>query len=294
MTKHRNLPFHPAPSKPALQLPPGACDSHCHVFGPAEKFPFSAASSYLPVDAPAEVLAQRHAFLGFDRAVIVQASCHGTDNRAMLDALAKVGDSRRGVAIVDADIADDALHAFDLAGVRGVRFNLVQRLGARQSPETYSAITARIAPLGWHVVLHLDAEDIASVTPFLKSMPVPIVIDHMARIPAGDGIAGAHFAAVARLLEDDKFWIKLSGSERLSASGPPYDDMLPLARALYAAAPDRALWGTDWPHPNMDHITDDGLLVDRLAQIAPDEVALTRLLVDNPHRLYWQDGGPHG
>lgn len=282
------LPYHPSPKKPDVVLPRGACDSHCHVFGPGGRFPYSEHSSYIPFDAPKEVLFQRHRFLGIERAVIVQASCHGTDNAAMLDALRAGGGAYRGVANVSADIAPAALEELHEAGVRGVRFNFVKRLKASQPIADRRAIIEKIAPLGWHVVIYMEPDDLPGIRDFLAEIPLPVVIDHMGRLPVEDGVGSAAFGRLAALLENEKFWIKISCPERLSKAGPPYEDVDRVARALIGMIPDRVLWGTDWPHPNMrSHIPDDGVLVDRLAAICPDSAALQALLVDNPTRLYW-------
>ena len=289
------LPFHPSPKKPDIDLPPLACDSHCHVFGPAVKFPFSPTSSYLPVDAPKQTLFERHRFLGFSRAVIVQASCHGSDNAAMVDALEAGGDAYRGIAILRDDVDEAELRWLDAAGVRGVRFNFVKRLKAQRPISVYEEIIARVARLGWHIVVYFDAEDMAEIEPFLKTIPVPVIIDHMGRVPVAEGTKGEAFRRLARLLEDDKFWIKVSGAERLTKAGPPYGDVDEVARGLIATAPTRVLWGTDWPHPNMkSHVPDDGVLVDHIAAIAPAAAQRHGLLVDNPGRLYWENDGRHG
>jgi len=286
------LPFHPNPKKPDIALPGGACDSHCHVFGPGDRFPYSEKSSYIPVDAPKETLFQRHRFLGIDRAVIVQASCHGTDNAAMVDALRTGGDAYRGVAIVSADISPAALEELHEAGVRGVRFNFVKRLKARQPIEERRAIVEKIAPLGWHVVVYMEPEDLADIRDFLEEIPLPVVIDHMGRVPVEEGVDSPAFERLAALIGNDKYWLKVSCPERLSKLGPPYEDVDAVAGALIEMMPGRVLWGTDWPHPNMrSHIPDEGVLVDRLATICPDEGRLQALLVDNPTRLYWSDEG---
>lgn len=288
-------PFHPNPKTPDLRLPPGACDTHCHVFGPPERFPYSPASSYIPVDAPKETLFARHRLLGFDRAVVVQGSCHGTDNSAMVDAIEAGGDDYRGVALLADDAGDAELQRLDVAGVRGVRFNFVARLKAARPVHVMEAIIARIGLLGWHIVVYFEPEDLEGIEPFLKSVPVPVVIDHMGLAPPGEGTEGPYFRRLARLLEDDKFWVKLSAAERLSEQGPPYADVDPIARALSEAVPERVLWGTDWPHPNMAKpMPDDGVLVDRIAAVAPREADRQRLLVDNPARLYWDNDGRHG
>ncbi len=282
------LAFHPNPKKPDITLPRGACDSHCHVFGPGDTFPYSPQSSYIPVDAPKEILFQRHKFLGFDRAVIVQASCHGTDNRAMIDALIAGGDDYRGIAIVKPDISHDELAMMDEQGVRGVRFNFVKRLKARQSEENQRQIIEKIAKLSWHTVVYFEPEDLAEIKNFLKQIETPVIIDHMGRVPVEKGANSPEFEELADLLRDDKFWVKVTCPERLSKQGPPYSDVDEVAKELIRLVPDRVLWGTDWPHPNMkSHIPDDGLLVDRLVTICPDTVQQQKMLIDNPNKLYW-------
>ena len=282
-------PPHPDPHPPtAFRPPPGACDAHCHVFGPADRFPFAAGRSYTPPDAGVEDLARLHARLGLDRAVIVQASCHGTDNAALLDALRRGAGRYAGVAMIDEATTDDELDELHAAGVRGTRMNFVAHLGGAPTASAVERIVARAAERDWHVVLHLDAADLARYAPLLALLPCPYVIDHMGRIDATAGLDQEPFRALLALLHrGDRCWVKLSGAERLTAAGPPpYDDVVPFAQALIAAAPDRVLWGTDWPHPNVRHMPDDGDLVDLLAAFAPDEDVRHRILVDNPARLY--------
>ena len=285
------LAFHPNPKKPDHALPPNACDAHCHVFGPAATFPFASSSTYVPVDAPKETLFERHRHLGVSRAVVVQASCHGTDNTAMLDALQAGGDDYRGVAVVAQDISEKTLLEMHGAGVRGVRFNFVKRLGGGKPPSAYRTILDRIERFGWHVVVYFDAEDLEELAPFLRSIEVPVVIDHMGRVPVEQGLASKPFRLLHDLLAGDgKFWVKISCPERLSRVGPPYADVDAVARALLQIAPERVLWGTDWPHPNMkSHIPDDGALVDRIMSICDTPALRRQVLVDNPARLYWAD-----
>jgi len=280
------IPPHPSPSKPRTVLPPLSCDSHCHIFGPGDVYPYSPKSSYIPTDAPAEALAALHDHLGFDRAVVVQASCHGTDNTAMIDAL-RTRDHWRGIAILDGSETDDQLAEMHEVGVRGVRFNFVPRLKAAQPLEERQAIIERIARFGWHLIVYFEPDALPGITDFLKACPIPVAIDHMGRCPVGEGTEGAAFNRLAELLQDDRFWVKISGAERLSQAGPPYADVDPIARELVRIAPDRVIFGTDWPHPNMQsHAPDDGLLVDRIASICPGDL-LARVLADNPGRLYF-------
>ena len=280
-------PPHPDPHPPrAFTPPPGACDAHCHVFGPAGRFPFSPTRSYTPPDAGVDDLRRLHERLGLSRAVIVQASCHGTDNAALLDALQRGTGRYAGVAMIDdatSEVELDELHA---AGVRGARVNFVAHLGGAPDLHGFQRMVARVAPRGWHLVLHFDAADLPAYGGLLRGLPCPYVIDHMARVDASAGLDQEPFRALLGLLADDHCWVKVSGAERLTAAGPPFDDVVAYDRALIAAAPDRVLWGTDWPHPNVRHMPDDGDLVDLLVDFAPDEATRNRILVDNPTRLY--------
>jgi 2-pyrone-4,6-dicarboxylate lactonase len=285
-----NLPYHPAPKRPEITLPAGACDAHCHVFGPAEKFPFAPERTYDPVDAPKEKLFVLHRLLGIERSVLVQASCHGTDNTAMLDAIAASNGRYRGIAMVKRDVDRATLDELHAGGVRGVRFNFVTHLGKDADIGAVRETVERILPLGWHAVVHFDANRLETLSPILKTLPVTMVIDHMGRVDASLGVDQPAFHMLLELMEDDRFWVKVSGSERVSRAGPPFRDAVPFARALVERFPDRVLWGTDWPHPNIKkHMPDDGALVDLLAEIAPDATSMSKLLVDNPTRLYWPE-----
>ncbi|MGH9209692.1 MAG: amidohydrolase family protein [Acidimicrobiales bacterium] len=281
-------PPHPDPHPPRAFTPPaGACDAHCHIFGPAARFPFSPDRSYTPPDAGIDDFERLQSRLGLSRAVFVQASCHGTDNTAMLDALRRGVGRYAGVAMVDEQVTDAQLADLHEAGVRGTRFNFVAHLGGAPDPGAFWRVVDRVAPLGWHVVLHFDAQDLPTYAALLARMPCPYVIDHMARVDATAGLDQEPFAALLHLLDDQRCWVKVSGAERLTAEGPaPYHDVVPFAQALIAAAPDRILWGTDWPHPNVRHMPDDGDLVDLLALYAPDEPTRTQILVTNPTHLY--------
>jgi predicted TIM-barrel fold metal-dependent hydrolase len=274
-------------------LPQGACDTHCHVNGPASVFPYSDERRYTPPDAPAEQLEALHQMLGVERVVFVQATIHGYDNSAMLNAVARSPHQHRGVALIHAGVAGDDLMSLHKAGVRGVRFNFVRHLGGPPDLATVSQIAERIKPLGWHLVLHLNAEDLIQYRPFLDTLPVPFVIDHMGRTMVENGIDQAPLAMLLDILKDERAWVKISGPERISASLSagkfPYADTVPFARRLIAAAPERVLWGTDWPHPNVREMPDDGNLVDLLPHYTDDQYALHKLLVDNPTRLYWYD-----
>ena len=284
------LSFHPAPSKPHFTPPPGAVDAHCHVFGPAAAFPFAPERKYTPCDASKDQLFALRDLLGFERNVIVQATCHGNDNRALLDALAHSNGRARGVASVAADVSDAELRRLHEAGVRGVRFNFLKRLADFTPREVLMSIAERIAPLGWHVVVYFEAGDLPELWDFFTRLPTIVVVDHMGRPDVSQPVDGPQFERFVTLLrEHPNIWSKVSCPERLSLAGPPtYDDVVPFARRLVESFPDRVLWGTDWPHPNLKaHMPDDGTLVDMIPRIAPTVELQRQLLVDNPMRLYW-------
>jgi 2-pyrone-4,6-dicarboxylate lactonase len=278
---------HASPRKPTFRPPPGAVDAHCHVFGPGEVFPYARERKYTPTE---KLFALRD-FLGFERNVIVQGTCHGTDNRALVDALRSSAGRARGVVSLTRDVTDVQIAELHEAGVRGVRFNFVKRLVDVTPPEDLLAIALRIAPFGWHVVVYFEAADLAELEPFLASLPTRVVVDHMGRPDVRQPVDGPEFERFVRFMHArDNVWSKVSGAERLSVSGPPgYADFVPFARRIVETFPGRVLWGTDWPHPNMkSHMPDDGDLVDLLPQIAPTPDLQRRLLVDNPLRLYWE------
>ncbi|HEX4049850.1 MAG TPA: amidohydrolase family protein [Steroidobacteraceae bacterium] len=284
------LVYHPHPSKPTFQVPPGTVDAHCHVFGPGDTFPYAPERKYTPCDAPADALFALRDLLGIERNVIVQATCHGADNRALVDALQRAAGRARGVATVRADISDESLRELHAAGVRGVRFNFVRRLADSVPRETLLSIARRIAPLGWHVVIYFEAAELPTLYEFFSSLPTVVVVDHMGRPDVRQPIDGPEFGLFLRLMrEHPNFWSKVSCPERLSYLGPPnYADVAPFARLLVETFPDRVLWGTDWPHPNLKgHMPDDGKLVDYIPSIAVTAELQRRLLVDNPMRLYW-------
>lgn len=285
------LPFHPNPSKPKFVVPEGAVDSHCHVFGPAAKFPYSPVRKYTPCDASKEQLFALRDHLGFSRNVIVQASCHSTDNRALVDALETAGELARGIAFVDETVTDEELQAMDKAGVRGVRFNFVKRLVDTVPTEKLKAIAEKIRPLGWHVVVYFEAQDIDDVTPFLEDLNMTVVIDHMGRPDVAKGVDSQEFGKFISLMErNPDIWCKVSCPERLTQTPPDYSDVVPFAKTLVDLFPNRVLWGTDWPHPNMkSHTPDDGHLVDVIPQIATTIEQQQALLVTNPMKLYWPE-----
>ena len=277
----------PNPIKPKYVPPPGACDAHCHVFGPGAKFPYAPNRSYTPPDAPKEQLAALHKHLGFSRAVLVQASCHGIDNAAVVDALNSSQGAWRGVCMINDLVTDEELRALHTAGVRGARFNFVAHLGGAPDLRVIEAVVTRIKPLGWHLQVHLDAEDILTYRDFLLGLGIPFIIDHMGRVVAKNGLEQKPFKLLLDLMKNERVWVKVSGSERVSSTGRPFHDAMPYARALFAAAPDRVLWGTDYPHPNVKEMPNDGEQVDLFARTFEDEVMRRKILIDNPDRLYW-------
>jgi 2-pyrone-4,6-dicarboxylate lactonase len=291
------LDWYAGPSVPRFELPAGAVDAHCHVFGPGTQFPYAPERKYTPCDAGKEQLFALRDHLGFTRNVIVQATCHGADNRALVDALVHSDGRARGVATVRRSITERELQDLHIAGVRGVRFNFVKRLVDFTPRDELMEIASRIAPLGWHVVIYFEAVDLPELWNFFTTLPTMVVVDHMGRPDVGKSVDGAEFALFLKLMrEHGNVWSKVSCPERLSVSGPralngeqaAYRDVVPFARRLVEEFPDRVLWGTDWPHPNLkDHMPDDGLLVDFIPHIAPTGLLQRKLLVDNPMRLYW-------
>jgi 2-pyrone-4,6-dicarboxylate lactonase len=290
MTLERTIPPpHPNPHPPTrFTPPPNATNGHCHVFGPADRFPFAEGRAYTPPDSGYELFREHQARMGLERAILVQASCHGTDNSAMLDALERAQGKYAGVALIDDTHTEEDLIAFHDAGIRGIRFNFVEHLGGAPDPEFFWRQVDRVVPLGWHVELHFDARDLSANADLFERLPVPFIIDAMGRVDAAAGLDQEPFQYLLNMMRTDgRAWVKVSGAERITVDGtPPYDDVVPYAVALVEAAPDRTLWGTDWPHPNVRHMPDDGDLIDLLADIAPDEEARNRILVDNAERLY--------
>jgi len=293
------LDWHADPSTPRFRPPPGSVDAHCHVFGPGDEFPYAPERKYTPCDASKDQLFALRDHLGFARNVIVQATCHGADNRALVDALVNSQGRARGVATVRRDVSDAELRALHEAGVRGVRFNFVRRLVDFTPRDELMEIATRIHALGWHVVIYFEAVDLPELWDFFTRLPTIVVVDHMGRPDVGQPVDGPEFALFLKFMrEHANVWTKVSCPERLSVAGPAaldgersaYRDVVPFARRLVELFPDRVLWGTDWPHPNLkDHMPDDGLLVDFIPHIAPTADLQHRLLVDNPSRLYWPE-----
>lgn len=278
------------PSVPRYRLPAGAIDAHCHVFGPADRFPFSPKARYRPQDAGPEQLFALRERLGFTRQVIVQASCHGADNAATLHAIAAAQGRARGVAVVDPGITGAELRTLHEGGIRGVRFNFLKRLVDDAPKDRFLEVAGRLPP-GWHVVVYFEADTLAELSPFLAALPVPVVIDHMGRPDVSQGPDGTDMRAFRTLLDSrSDIHFKATCPDRLSAQDPPWDDFVSAVRPLVEAYPDRCLWGTDWPHPNMEsRIPDDGVLTDVIPRIASTPELQRKLLIDNPTRLYWSD-----
>jgi 2-pyrone-4,6-dicarboxylate lactonase len=293
------LDWHDGPAKPRFKVPPGAVDAHCHVFGPGETFPYAPERKYTPCDASRDQLFALRDHLGFARNVVVQATCHGADNRAMVDALRGSNGKARGVATVRRSVTDEELQDMHEAGVRGVRFNFVKRLVDFTPKEELLEIAHRIRQWGWHVVIYFEAVDLPELLDFFTELPTQIVVDHMGRPDVTKPVGGPEFELFVKFMrEHENVWSKVSCPERLSVAGPraldgeqhAYQDVIPFAKRIVEAFPDRVLWGTDWPHPNLkDHMPDDGLLVDFIPHIAVTETQQRKLLVDNPMRLYWPE-----
>jgi 2-pyrone-4,6-dicarboxylate lactonase len=281
--------FHPNPSKPRFKPPAGAVDAHCHVFGPESRFPYAPERKYTPCDAAKEKLFELRDYLGLDKNVIVQASCHGKDNAALIDAMEHSQGRARGVAVIGEEITDAELKAMDRAGVRGVRFNFVRRLVDFTPRDVLERIATRIAPLGWHIVVYFEMPDLPELEPFFTALPTTVVVDHMGVPNVRKGVDDPENQRFIRMLESNRnIWTKVTCPERMTLAGAPYEDVVPFGRLLVERFPDRVLWGTDWPHPNMKkEAPDDGVLVDVIPVVAPTAAQQRALLVDNPMRLYW-------
>lgn len=293
------LDWHANPTKPKFQVPSGAVDAHCHIFGAGHLFPYAPERKYTPCDAPKEQLFSLRDFLGFEKNVIVQATCHGSDNSALLDALESSNGQARGIATVKRDVTDEQLQTMHNAGVRGLRFNFIKRLVDFTPKDELMEIATRIAPLGWHVVVYFEAIDLPELWEFFTTLPTIVVVDHMGRPDVSKPVNGSEFELFIKLMQDHpNIWCKVSCPERLSITGPyalngeqsAYTDVVPFAKRIVETFPDRVLWGTDWPHPNLkNHMPDDGLLVDFIPHIAPTADLQQKLLVENPMRLYWSN-----
>ena len=287
---------YPAPDpdtkKPSFVPPPGACDCQLHVYGPPDRFPIIAEPKYAPhFELGLDRVRDMHGVLGIERGILVTATVYGTDNRVTADALRRGGGRFRGVAVIADDVTDAELDEMHAAGIRGIRFNFARFLGAAPSPERFRRGVGRIAGRGWHVVIHVQGEDLLEFESLFRAVEIPVVVDHLAHLDLDDARDREAFELLRDLLKQDSWWIKLSNGDRISKQGPPYHDTIPLGRALVEAAPDRSLWGTDWPHVlyRRPVMANDGDLLSLLAEFAPDEAVRNRILVDNPARLYGFD-----
>ena len=278
----------PAPKPPRTPFPPGACDCHSHVFGPQDAFPYLPNAAFIPPDASPRDYARMLRTIGCQRAVIVQPSIYGTDNRCMVAALTSGTFNFRGVAVVDIKASDRELELLHRAGVRGIRINLSSKTPGIPLDQALG-LAVRIKPLGWHLQFFLRVGQVPSLEQVIAQIPVPCVIDHFGHAPATGGLESPEFGILLRLARLGHVWFKLIGPYRISTQGPLYPDVAPLALALVAAAPDRCVWGTDWPHPNTAYMPNDGDLADALAEWLPDPGTRRRVLVDNPGRLYGFD-----
>lgn len=274
------------PKKPTLTLPPLSCDAHFHVFGPHAKFHFAADRTFTPQDAPKEELFALHKFLGFERGVFVQSSCHGSDHAVLLDLLTAASDRYRGVALLNPSTPDAEIERLHTAGVCGGRFHFLSHLGAPTPYDDIRAVIAKVAPLGWHIAIHVGGQGGVEQYDFITSIEAPVVIDHVGRIDIGEGLNGEAFTALRRLLDRGNVWVKLSGIDRITKQTYPYADAVRFARALADYAPERVVWGSDWPHPNHFAVPNDGELVNLIAEIAPDEATRHKMLVENPAKLF--------
>lgn len=274
-----------APRRPKIALPPGSCDCHAHIFGPQSRYPLAAERPYTPPECTLSSYVETLRVLGIERAVLVQPSVYKTDNSLLVDALRSGEFALRGIAVVDDDIDDAQLEALNEAGVRGVRLNL--RKGSSSPADIAPRFAARVAPLGWHLQFRIRPEDFTTARPMIEALPVDVVIDHFGAVPVDEGVDGPSFRVILDLMKTGRCWVKLSAPMRMSGLAYPYDDVLPFVDALVNAAPDRLVWGTDWPHTMLKGaMPNDGDLCDLLARWLPDEALMRKVLVDNPARLY--------
>ena len=271
--------------KPRFALPRGSCDCHAHLFGPQAKYAYAANRRYTPPDATADDYVRMLRTLGVDRAVLVQPSVYMTDNAVILDALAQMDFPLRAVAVVNDSVTDAELARMHKLGVRGLRVNLRNANGA--PADIAPQLAARIAPLGWHLQFRINAEDFVEIGSMLRALLVDFVIDHIGQVPVADGVNGAAFRAILELTRGGRCWVKLSAPMRMSALEYPYADVTPFVHALVAAAPERMVWASDWPHTTLTKaMPNDGDLVDLLPAWIPAAAARQKILVDNPARLY--------
>jgi D-galactarolactone isomerase len=279
----QEVPFSSGTEAPKLQAPAIACDCHMHIYD--SRFPVAPNATLKPPDAHVEdyrLLQQR---IGTTRNVVVTPSTYGTDNSCTLDALAKLGAKARGVAVVDTSVSDAELKRLREHGIRGIRFNLVQ--AGATTADMLEPLSKRVNDLGWHVQIHMKGDQIAAIEDVLLRLPSPIVFDHLGRLPQPAPLDSAGYKTIRKLIDKGNAWVKLSGAYQDSKVGPPtYADTIPLAQAYVKAAPERMVWGSDWPHPTEKNKPDDAVLFDLLAQWVPEEATRDRILVQNPAKLY--------
>ena len=289
------MPPDPNPRKPGFILPPNSCDTHFHIFGPPEQFSFASTRQYTPPAAPLEHYLNMMAVIGIDRGVVVQPSVHGLDNSLTLDAIERAGGRFRGIARVDDKTTRSELQRLHEGGIRGVRFNLLDRPRGNVATDVFDRVVERIVELSWSVDLHIDPKNLLEQENRIRSLPMPVVFDHLARINPAEGLNQPAFQLLLDLLKKDHFWVKVSGADKVckttvsSYRGLPYIEVVPFARAVIEAAPDRVIWGTDWPHSNIflpGKTPNDGDLLDLLLEFAPAENIRRKILVDNPAALY--------
>ena len=276
------------PSRPRFHLPEGAWDTHFHVLGPQARFPYSKTRKYTPPDAPLDVCMRMHDTLGIARGLVVHANTHGFDNSVDLDAVARSHGRYLAVVRLDTTATQAGCETLHAQGARGVRFAFNPKHGGSLDLAVFDHVLACISGLGWFVELHFDGDALPGLEDWVASIRAPVVIDHLGRIDPSPGLAQAPFAVLVELARRDNIWVKLSGADRLTKSGPPYADVRPFAQRLIEVAPDRMLWGSDWPHTGVFEaakMPDDGQLLDALFEFAPDETVRKKVLVDNPLRL---------
>ena len=288
-------PPDPNTRKPRYTPPANSCDTHFHVFGPPEKFPFLSTHEYTPPAAPLEHYIKMIQVIGIERAVVVQPSVHGLDNSATLDAIKSSNGKFRAVGRIDDQTPKSELRRLHESGIRSIRFNLLDRPRGNVRLDVLDRCIENVAQLGWSVDLHIDMTNLIAQEKRIRSMPTPVVIDHIARVRPSDGLNQPAFQLLLELLKLKHVWVKVSGADKICTTkvysyfGLPFIEVIPYARAVIAAAPDRIVWGSDWPHSNNfspGHTPNDGDLIDLLAAFAPDETTRKTILVDNPAALY--------
>jgi len=286
------MPPDPNPRKPKFKAPPGSCDTHCHIFGPPEVFPYSERRRYTPPAAPLEHYLMMLDVIGVDRGIIVQPNVHDTDNRISLDAIARGGGRLRGVGRIDDDTTDRELEVMHEGGIRGVRFEFVSGRHGSTNIQLFERNIERIRPFGWHVELHVDPDVLVAHAEWFRALNMTSIVDHMARLHTADGINQPAFRLLLELMERPNYWVKISGADQRTTAPYPYADVVPFAHALIEKAPDRIMWGTNWPHGNLfkhGRTPNDGLLLNLMLDFAPDESIRNKILVDNPARLFGFD-----